>query len=449
LSPGHEPSRGGPDSRGDRGATLSSFGAGIHLPSEVRGHVDPRQGLELQPCQPLAADELPRVSIVILNWNGRHHLQGCFESLGALDYPRELFEVILVDNGSDDGSPALVRKEHGWVRLVENDHNVGFSAGCNQGAANHDGADVLVFLNNDIRVERAFLRELVAPVVRGRAIATTAKMLSWDGKLMNSAGGGMNFHGLGIQRGYLEEPGPEFDQPRYTLFACGGAMAMERAAFEELGGFDEQFFAYYEDVDLGWRTWVGGWSVEYVPSAVCYHHHSSTSRRLPVETLRLLQVRNPLLACFKNYDDENLRKVLPAMLALATRRLFLVSGLTDQIPYRIEHLSTLGKRGWFSRILARATGKERKHEVLRREAVADLIGINDLIGNWDQWQGSRAAVQARRKRPDVEIVPLFLHPLWCIEEETGYSELHRGIVDFLGIDRLFSGWTASESDPNK
>ena len=95
-------------------------------------------------------------------------------------------------------------------------------------------------------------------------------------------------------------------------------MAMDREVFEEVGGFDIQFFAYYEDVDLGWRTWVQGHTVEYTPRAVCYHHHSSTSRRLPRETLRVLQVRNPLLACFKNYDDANLRKVFPTMLALAT-----------------------------------------------------------------------------------------------------------------------------------
>ena len=78
--------------------------------------------------------QLPRASIVILNWNGRHHLAGCFESLAALDYPKELFEVVLVDNGSDDGSQAEMRAKHDWVRLIENERNVGFSAGCNQGA---------------------------------------------------------------------------------------------------------------------------------------------------------------------------------------------------------------------------------------------------------------------------------------------------------------------------
>lgn len=414
----------------------------------VRGQLDPRE-LEVEPTPPLSDDELPRCTIIILNWNGRHHLAGCFESLAAMDYPRELFEVILVDNGSDDGSVEEMQRVHTWVRLVRNERNVGFSAGCNQGAANHDRADVLVFLNNDIRVEPAFLRELVAPVVRGRCAATTARMLSWDGKLMNSAGGGMNFHGLGIQRGYLDTPGPQYDRPRWTLFACGGAMAMDREVFDAVGGFDEQFFAYYEDVDLGWRTWVQGHTVQYTPSAVCYHHHSSTSRRLPIETLRVLQVRNPLLACFKNYDDANLRRVFPAMLALATRRLFLVSGLSNQAAYRIETLETLGSGSRLVRMMEKLRGRGRERDALNRVAVADLLAINDLIGAWDHWMGRRKEVQDRRRRPDEEIFRLFLRPMWCIEEESGYRGLHEGAARFFGVADLFEGLTSMGEDPQK
>jgi len=395
------------------------------------------------------SDTLPRVSIVILNWNGRHHLAGCFESLAALDYPKERLEVILVDNGSDDGSQAEMRAKHGWVRLVENERNVGFSAGCNQGAREASEPEVLVFLNNDIRVEPAFLRELVAPVVREDCAATTARMYSWDGKLMNSAGGGVNFHGIGIQRGYLDEPGPEFDEPCQTLFACGGAMAMDAQTFFEVGGFDEEFFAYYEDVDFGWRTWVQGYTIEYVPTAVCYHHHSSTSGRVPLERLRLLQVRNPLLACFKNYDDEHLRKILPAMLALATRRAYLCSGLADVSNYRIEGLQSLRTGGMLSKLWARILGREEGRESVNRVAVADLVGINDLLGNWDHWMSRRREVQSRRKRTDAEIFKLFLRPLWCVEDDPAYKTLQAGATEFLGIDELFQGMTTMKGDPHR
>ena len=374
---------------------------------------------------------------MILNLNGRHHLKPCFDSLRASDYPEDRLEVVLVENGSTDGSVEEIRRDHSWVKLLVNDENVGFAAGCNQGAKASDSPDVYVFLNNDMRVEPSFLAELVAPIVRGECEATTGKMLSWDGKLINSAGGGMNFHGIGIQIGLNELPDASHDVPRKTLFACGGAMAMKREVYDEVGGFDDEFFAYYEDVDLGWRTWVMGHSVHYAPRAVCYHHHSATSSRLPSEMIRLLQVRNPLLACFKNYDDANLGRVLPSILALAMRRMFLVSGLSgDDASFRIEkarmHNSSV------RRIFQKARGALNDSVDLQRTAAADLIGYNDLLGNWKHWKSKRDNVQVGRKRADEEIFEMFLKPHWSIEEEPGYQELQEGLTSFMSLDSLFS-----------
>lgn len=407
--------------------------------------------LFVERTEPLTATELPRVSIIILNWNGRHHLEPCFSTLRRLDYPEDRFEVVLVDNGSDDGSQQEAKRKHSWVKLVENDRNVGFSAGCNQGARVACEGDldpeVLVFLNNDIHVDEGFLRELVAPIVRKEAVASSAKMMSWDGKVLNSAAGGMNFHGIGIQRGYLADPHEKYDQPRKTLFACGGAMAMDRDAYFEVGGFDEEFFAYYEDVDLGWRTWVHGHEVRYAPSAVCYHHHSSTSGRVPLERLRLLQIRNPQLACVKNYDDDNLRRVLPAMLGLAVRRAFIHSDLGDADRYRIESMETLGNDGLGPKLFRKLRKNVHTHDSIGRVGIADLVGVNDLLGRWDHWMARRKTIQDARRRPDSEILPLFLRPMWCIEGEPAYQELHEGFADFLGLNELFSGLTTMDDEP--
>lgn len=407
--------------------------------------------LFVERTEPLTATELPRASIIILNWNGRHHLEPCFSTLRRLDYPEDRFEVVLVDNGSDDGSQQEVKRKHSWVKLVENDRNVGFSAGCNQGARVACEGDldpeVLVFLNNDIHVDEGFLRELVAPIVRKEAVASSAKMMSWDGKVLNSAAGGMNFHGIGIQRGYLADPHEKYDQPRKTLFACGGAMAMDRDAYFEVGGFDEEFFAYYEDVDLGWRTWVHGHEVRYAPSAVCYHHHSSTSGRVPLERLRLLQIRNPQLACVKNYDDDNLRRVLPAMLGLAVRRAFIHSDLGDADRYRIESMETLGNDGLGPKLFRKLRKNVHTHDSIGRVGIADLVGVNDLLGRWDHWMARRKTIQDARRRPDSEILPLFLRPMWCIEGEPAYQELHEGFADFLGLNELFSGLTTMDDEP--
>ncbi|MCY2960654.1 MAG: glycosyltransferase family 2 protein [Planctomycetota bacterium] len=397
----------------------------------------PAPDLVVTPGPAVAERNLPRVSIVILNLNGKHHLKGCFESLAALDYPKDRLEVVLVNNGSDDGSVDEMRAKHAWVRLDVNERNVGFAEGCNQGASLAAKPEVLVFLNNDMRVAKPWLKELVAPIVRGECASTTAKMYSWDGKLMNSAGGGMNFHGIGIQRGYNVEPGPEFDVPVKTLFACGGAMAMSASVYRDVGGFDPEFFAYYEDVDLGWRTWVQGHETRYVPTAVCWHHHSSTSKRLPAEMIRLLQTRNPLLACFKNYDDANLRAVLAPMLALHTRRTWMVSGLhARDEEFRIES-ATNPKSGFFQRMLEKAHHKLDEEVLVRRIAAADLIGVNDLLGRWDHWMGRRKVVQSKRRRTDAEIFRLFLKPHWCIEGEKGYGELQRGMESFFGLDTAF------------
>lgn len=395
--------------------------------------------LQVRPGGPVTNDQLPRVSIVILNLNGKHHLQGCFESLSALDYPKDRLEVILVDNGSSDGSVEEMRSRHGWVRLFVNDRNVGFAAGCNQGAREARDAQVLVFLNNDMRVAADWLRELVAPLVRGECQATTSKMYSWDGKVLNSAGGAMNFHGLGIQVGIDELPSAHFDIPRKTLFPCGGAMAIDARVYFEVGGFDDEFFAYYEDVDLGWRLWVQGYECHYVPSSECWHHHSATSRRLPMEMVRLIQVRNPLLACFKNYDEENLKRILAPMLALAVRRTWMMMGVHEDKSFRIEHAEDPA-RGGVMKLLekARQAAFEEKIEV-RRVGMADLLAINDLLGNYPHWQRRRAAVQARRHRSDAEIFALFLKPHWCIEGEKGYMELQQGLSELYDLNALFGG----------
>ncbi len=399
---------------------------------------------------------LPKVTVVILNLNGRRHLERCFESLKAMDYPPAKFEVLMIDNASDDGSVEETRARWPWVRVVVNARNDGFAPACNQGARMRGDASVIAFLNNDMRVDKGWLRELVQPLVRNECAATTAKMFSWDGKNIDSAGGGMNFHGMGLQYGYKDVPHERYDVPRKTLFACGGAMAIKGEVFDAIGGFDPEFFAYYEDVDMGWRMWVEGHEIHYVPTAVCWHHHSGTSKRLPLETVRLIQVRNPLLACFKNYDDENLRRVLPSALALAVRRMLIMSGLPSDKPFRIEHARPSEGEASKGTLLERLAVKLGLRPPVRHGcvavtavSVADLIAVNDLLSNWDHWMTRRAEVQSRRRRADAEIFHLFLRPMWCIEDDPQFRALFTGSTKFFGVDALFDGHTLLDQDPAK
>jgi len=261
-------------------------------------------------------------------------------------------------------------------------------------------------------------------------------MLSWDGKSLDSAGGGMNFAGVGIQYGYLEEPGPAFDLPRKTLFACGGSMAIDAKVLKDVGGFDEEFFAYYEDVDLGWRMWVEGHECRYVPTSVCYHRHSGTSQKIPREMIRVLQTRNPLLACVKNYEDENLNRILGPAFGLALRRIRLMAEIDDEKPFRIESAPS-GALGQALGIFDRAKRKLDDRIGIKRAAAADILGIDDLLANWEHWMERRAEVQSRRRRRDAEIFELFLKPSWCIEPNASFRELQEGLMKFAGLDRLF------------
>lgn len=375
---------------------------------------------------------LPDAAVVIPNWNGKHHLDGCFESLNRLSYPGEV-EVILVDNGSVDGSVEHTRRRYPRVKIVANPENTGFAPACNQGA-DQSRAPIVAFLNNDMRVEPGWLTELVKPIVAGDARCTGSLILSWDGTTVNYAGGGMNFHGIGCQVGIDDPDVSKFKQPMDTLFACGGAMAIDRKLHLECGGFDNDFFAYYEDVDLGWRLWVIGERVLYVPGSVCYHHHSATSRRVDVHRIRLLQIRNPLFSIFKNYDDENMKRALPAALLLTLRRTKYLLAL-DENEFTMRGNRGL-ETGFFADLQVRGRAKFATANV-RMAGLADVLAINEFSTMLPVLEKKRRWIQSHRKRSDAEVLKLFREPFWTAETTGDYADLQRALIETFGLDALF------------
>lgn len=391
-------------------------------------------------AKPALSDaDLPFVCVIVVNCDGRSMLETCLGTLDQSDYPKEKVRVVVVDNGSRDSSVNWLRRQRPSVHVVANDRNVGFTPACNQGVAASDGASVLVFLNNDVRVEPKWLRELVSPVARGDCAATGAKMLDPNGERLDHAGGGTNYHGIAVASGYGEVAGPEHDIPRRCLFACGGAMAMDAAAYKAIGGFDDEFFAYYDDLDIGWRTNLAGYQVHYAPAAVCRHDHSGTSRRFPKEQIRLLQVRNALLCCVFNYGDEFFDALWPTILSVAVRRHWVFTRITDVSEFRIEetHLRNAGPMARLKRSALAALGQGQTYPI-DRISMGDLVGINDVLGRWDHWMERRAQIQALRKTPDKEILPLFENPLWCIEGEAGYVQLQESMLRRAGLYDLLA-----------
>jgi len=378
-------------------------------------------------------NDRPPVSVLVLNFNGKAHLERCFDSIEGLEYPRDRLEVLFLDNGSSDGSIEFMRARYPGVTILAFGRNLGYAAAMNAGAreAKHD---LLVFLNNDTRTRADFLDRLVRPVVEGRAAAAAAKIVSWDGGEVHFAGGGTNFHGIAFQVGMGEPDREAFRREGDTLFACGAAMAIRRDRFLDSGGFDEDFFAYYEDVDLGWRLWVLGERVAYVPDAVAFHHHSATSLHVEIYKLRVLHLRNPLLTILKNYDEANLRKVLPAALLLSARRTWYLSGV-DASPYRIgTRLEVEG--GWF-RKRERSRTEYDESTTVPKLTVSDLIACNDLVDKLPAILEKREQIQGGRRRPDREILGLFRDPFRCAEPHPEYAGLQDLLCGFFGIRELF------------
>ncbi|MDP2935280.1 MAG: glycosyltransferase family 2 protein, partial [Dehalococcoidia bacterium] len=333
---------------------------------------------------------LPTVSVVVLNYNGKHHLKSCFPSLMQLRYPKDKLELIMVDNGSKDGSLEFMKESFPAVVIVRNPENYGFAKGNNIGARAAHG-EYVAFLNNDCRVDPDWVGELLGPVLRDHSVVCTAsKMLSWDGQRVDFVGSKMNFYGCGF---HLDFGAPYVDglygEEKRVPSACGGAMLIDRKVFLDCGGFDEDYFAYFEDLDLGWRLWVLGYSVVFAPKAIAYHKHHGTSGIIPEHRLRVIFQRNSLYTIFKNYEQENLQKVLPLALLLLAKW-----GLHDiQIDV-----------GEFSRPDG---AKGDTMNSVPKLGLACLLAMDEFASNLPRLQEKRQWVQEHRRRSDSEIFRIF------------------------------------------
>jgi GT2 family glycosyltransferase len=242
---------------------------------------------------------MDRVSVIIVNWNGRQFLEPCLHSVEAQTF-RD-FEVIVVDNNSTDGSAELLERDFGWVRLIRNTDNKGFAAANNQGIA-ASAAPFVATLNNDTRPEPGWLSALVEAMKSDPGVgACASKMLFADRPgIINSAGIAMDRAGIAWDRLGGSRDRPDDTAPQEVFGACAGAALYRRTMLEQIGLFDADFFAYLEDVDLAWRAQAAGWRALYVPSARVTHHHSGTSIEGSPFKSRLLG-RNKVWLLAKNY----------------------------------------------------------------------------------------------------------------------------------------------------
>jgi hypothetical protein len=253
------------------------------------------------------------IVIIIPNWNEADLTKRCLKSLQD---QTQKHSVVVVDNGSKDKSVEKIRKDFPDVTVIEKDKNLGFASATNAGVrfASGNGAEFVVFLNNDVVLEKDWLKTLVNVLKRKPKLgACTGKLFFGDGKKIDNTGDEYSVWGLTIPRDRDKQPDEATKKAGDVFGACAGAAIYRTKALEETGLLDKKFFAYYEDTDLNFRLQLAGWKVMYEPKAVGYHDTGSTSGKISGFTTYQTCKNLPVLFG-KNMPLRLMHKTLPRFL---------------------------------------------------------------------------------------------------------------------------------------
>lgn len=339
---------------------------------------------------------MKKVSAIVVNWNGKDVLAACLQSLLNQDY--DDYEILVVDNGSEDGSQALVRKEFPSVKLVENQANLGFGPAVNKGFEKAEG-DYFIFLNNDLALQPDCLRQLAKLLDSDPAVgAAIPKILYYSSPEKNSSKETARINSYGVLVNYTGIACPnfidQFDRPDLPLTesACGGIFMFPREVYEKVGGFDDDLFLYHEDHDLSWRIRMMGWKLMAVPDSVCYHHYNFNKGVLKFYRSE----KNRLHILLKNFECKTLCLIAPAIVLVEI----------SQIVHALFH-------GWF---------------FLKLKSYGEVASESIRISR------KRRKIQSTRKVADREIVRLY-------QDKIAVTGLKNPLVDFLLNPILKLYWT--------
>jgi len=335
------------------------------------------------------------VDVLIVNWNSRVETLACLDAVTAQARDVEGAVVTAVDNGSTDGSIAAIRARFPSIRFIPLPENRGFTGGIAAGLARCTARNV-IFLNNDAIPEKEWLAASLHAIDNAPddVVSIGGRIVDPTGKLIDFIGGVMTFDGHALQSGFRDPIGsrPEPAGGAEIFFACGGNMISRREALLELGGFDDDYFAYLEDVDFGWRTWLSGRRVLFAPEAVVRHKSSSTSERLGNFERGVLFERNAMQTALKNHEDA----------AAISATLFAYLHLLH------HYATTNNKDGKELTRPAMSKAPRRRRATIEDPLTAmQFRALDWIVKNSARIAEKRAAVQRMRKLSDREIFERF------------------------------------------
>lgn len=317
------------------------------------------------------------ISVVIPNFNGARWLRTCLDSL--LRQTRAADEIVVVDDASADDSVAFVHQYYPQVKLIKRETNGGFCKTANDGLRVARG-DLIALLNNDTECDSRWLAELIVAMEANPKIGIGAsKLLCFDQRnRVNSAGLFLRVDGVGRDIGFDQPDGDEFSRARFVFGASGGAVIYRRELLEEIGLFDEDFYAYAEDLDLSFRAQLRGWSCLFVPRAIVYHRVGAT-----YATESAIKVyhssRNMLTVLIKNLPARLWRKYFPLLLAAQIYQVIYFSTRGRGVPALRGKIDAL-------RALRRTLAKRRQ---IQRDARVSDAQIEAMLSSWQEHRRGR------------------------------------------------------------
>lgn len=307
------------------------------------------------------------VSIVILNWNGRQHLEQFLPAL-VRHTVHPAAEIVVADNGSKDDSLLFMKKEYPSIRVIELDKNHGFSGGYNRAMEQVDTRYMLL-LNSDIEVTEGWLEPMLELMEKDEKVgACTPRFLDFKHKsyfeYAGAAGGFIDRFGYPFCRGRifdsLEEEKGQYNDDTDIFWGSGACLMVRSDLYRELGGLDEQFFAHMEEIDLCWRVQRMGYRIRYVSGSVVYHVGGATlHRENPFKTF--LNFRNNLLMLYKNLPSRGRGKILFQRMVLdgiSALRFLTTGNFKDFWAVARAHMAYYGMKSSYNGIKQRNNSTE-------------------------------------------------------------------------------------------